>query len=54
MKPVTQDQINNEVLHHIQIDPHKRASGLSDFILGAQDGLGQRAWGCAGHRCRHK
>jgi predicted membrane protein (TIGR00267 family) len=39
MKPATQDQIINEVLHHIQTDPHKRASGLSDFILGAQDGL---------------
>jgi predicted membrane protein (TIGR00267 family) len=39
MKPATQDQLINEVLHHIQTDPHKRASGLSDFILGAQDGL---------------
>jgi len=39
MKPVTQDQLINEILHHIQTDPHKRASGLSDFILGAQDGL---------------
>jgi predicted membrane protein (TIGR00267 family) len=39
MKPVTQDQIINEVLHHTQTDPHKQASGLSDFILGAQDGL---------------
>jgi VIT1/CCC1 family predicted Fe2+/Mn2+ transporter len=39
MKPVSQDQIINEVMHHIQTDPHKRASGLSDFILGAQDGL---------------
>jgi vacuolar iron transporter family protein len=39
MKPATQDQIINEVLHHIQTDPHKQASGLSDFILGAQDGL---------------
>lgn len=26
-------------MHHTQTDPHKRASGLSDFILGAQDGL---------------
>lgn len=33
------DQIINEVLHHTQTDPHRRASGLSDFILGAQDGL---------------
>ncbi len=39
MKPSMQDQLINEVLHHIQTDPHKRASGLSDFILGAQDGL---------------
>ena len=39
MKPVTHDQIINEVLHHLQTDPHKRATGLSDFILGAQDGL---------------
>jgi vacuolar iron transporter family protein len=35
----THDQLINEVLHHIQADPHKRAPGLSDFILGAQDGL---------------
>jgi vacuolar iron transporter family protein len=39
MKPATQDQLINEILHHIQTDPHKRANGLSDFILGAQDGL---------------
>jgi len=39
MKPATQDQLINEVLHHIQTDPHKKASGLSDFILGSQDGL---------------
>lgn len=39
MEPITHDQIINEVLHHTQTDPHKRASGLSDFILGAQDGL---------------
>jgi vacuolar iron transporter family protein len=36
---VMQDKIINEVLHHIQTDPHKQATGLSDFILGAQDGL---------------
>lgn len=29
----------NEVLHHTHRDPHRRASSLSDFILGAQDGL---------------
>lgn len=39
MDPVTHDQIINEVLHHLKTDPHKQASGLSDFILGAQDGL---------------
>jgi VIT1/CCC1 family predicted Fe2+/Mn2+ transporter len=39
MDPITYDQIINEVVHHTQTDPHKRASGLSDFILGAQDGL---------------
>jgi predicted membrane protein (TIGR00267 family) len=39
MIPITHDQIINEVLHHTQTDPHKRGSGLSDFILGAQDGL---------------
>jgi len=39
MDPISFDQIIQEVLHHTQTDPHKRASGLSDFILGAQDGL---------------
>jgi predicted membrane protein (TIGR00267 family) len=39
MDPILHDQIINEVLHHTQTDPHRRASGLSDFILGAQDGL---------------
>jgi len=39
MKSNLHDQIINEVLHHTQTDPHRRASGLSDFILGAQDGL---------------
>ncbi len=39
MKPATQDELINEILHHIQTDPHKRGAGLSDFILGAQDGL---------------
>jgi len=36
---ISHDQLIDEVLHHVQTDPHKRASGLSDFILGAQDGL---------------
>lgn len=38
-KLITHDQLINEVLHHTKTDPHKAASGLSDFILGAQDGL---------------
>ena len=29
----------DEVLHHLHRDPHHRESSLSDFILGAQDGL---------------
>lgn len=29
----------DEILHHTHRDPHQRASSLSDFILGAQDGL---------------
>ena len=29
----------NDVLHHTHIDPHRQATSLSDFILGAQDGL---------------
>ena len=33
------DSLHDELFHHTQTDPHKRASGLSDFILGAQDGL---------------
>ncbi len=28
-----------EFLHHTQGDPHRRENSLSDFILGAQDGL---------------
>ncbi|MFN8411747.1 MAG: VIT1/CCC1 transporter family protein [Anaerolineales bacterium] len=28
-----------EIIHHTHHDPHRRASSLSDFILGAQDGL---------------
>lgn len=31
--------MNEEIMHHTRVDPHKRGSGLSDFILGAQDGL---------------
>lgn len=31
--------LHTELLHHTHTDPHKRGSGLSDFILGAQDGL---------------
>jgi VIT1/CCC1 family predicted Fe2+/Mn2+ transporter len=29
----------DELSHHTHGDPHRRASSLSDFILGAQDGL---------------
>ena len=29
----------DELSHHIHGDPHRRATGLSNFILGAQDGL---------------
>ncbi|MCA2000727.1 MAG: VIT1/CCC1 transporter family protein [Chloroflexi bacterium] len=39
MKPATHDDLINEVLHHVKTDPHSGISGLSDFILGAQDGL---------------
>lgn len=28
-----------ELKHHDHIDPHKRSSGLSDIILGGQDGI---------------
>lgn len=33
------DTLIHEHFHHDYTDPHKRAAGLSDFILGAQDGL---------------
>ncbi len=39
MQTISHDPLLNEILHHTHTDPHKRASGLSDFILGAQDGL---------------
>ena len=32
-------QAVKDVLHHTMGDPHRRESSLSDFILGAQDGL---------------
>ncbi len=35
----THNPLLDEVLHHLHRDPHRRASSLSDFILGAQDGL---------------
>lgn len=35
----TLNPLLDEVLHHTHGDPHRRASSLSDFILGAQDGL---------------
>lgn len=30
---------HDELDHHTHIDPHRRASGLADVILGGQDGL---------------
>lgn len=30
---------DEQVTYHTRIDPHRRASGLSDVILGGQDGL---------------
>jgi predicted membrane protein (TIGR00267 family) len=39
METTPHDPLHHEILHHTLTDPHKRASGLSDFILGAQDGL---------------
>jgi VIT1/CCC1 family predicted Fe2+/Mn2+ transporter len=35
----TRDLLLDEIIHHTDRDPHRRASSLSDFILGAQDGL---------------
>jgi len=35
----TNRTLHEELIHHTSIDPHKQGSGLSDFILGAQDGL---------------
>ena len=39
MKPSANRTLHEEIFHHSYTDPHKRGSGLSDFILGAQDGL---------------
>lgn len=39
MNTTIQRTIHEELFHHNHTDPHKRGSGLSDFILGAQDGL---------------
>ncbi|HEY5983380.1 MAG TPA: VIT1/CCC1 transporter family protein [Anaerolineales bacterium] len=33
------DPLLDDMLHHTRHDPHRRASSLSDLILGAQDGL---------------
>ena len=35
----THNPLLDELLHHMHRDPHHRASSLSDFILGAKDGL---------------
>ncbi|MCL4269602.1 MAG: VIT1/CCC1 transporter family protein [Anaerolineales bacterium] len=39
METMAQKSLHEEMIHHNHTDPHKRGSGLSDFILGAQDGL---------------
>jgi predicted membrane protein (TIGR00267 family) len=39
MNTMTHRTLHEELIHHNNVDPHKRGSGLSDFILGAQDGL---------------
>lgn len=39
MNTAIRKTIHEELFHHNHTDPHKRGSGLSDFILGAQDGL---------------
>lgn len=39
MDTITHRNLHEELFHHNHTDPHKRGSGLSDFILGAQDGL---------------
>ncbi len=36
---MTAKTFHEEMIHHSHTDPHRRGSGLSDFILGAQDGL---------------
>lgn len=37
--PHVLNPVLDDILHHTRHDPHRRASSLSDFILGAQDGL---------------
>jgi VIT1/CCC1 family predicted Fe2+/Mn2+ transporter len=39
MSPTQFNPLLDEILHHMHKDPHRRGSSLSDFILGAQDGL---------------
>jgi len=39
MDTILQKTIHEEIFHHNHTDPHKSGAGLSDFILGAQDGL---------------
>jgi len=36
---MTTNSFHEELQHHNHTDPHKSGAGLSDFILGAQDGL---------------
>jgi predicted membrane protein (TIGR00267 family) len=33
------DPHHEDLMHHTQADPHRRASSISDIILGGQDGL---------------
>jgi predicted membrane protein (TIGR00267 family) len=39
MDSINHRTLHEELFHHNHTDPHKSGSGLSDFILGAQDGL---------------
>jgi VIT1/CCC1 family predicted Fe2+/Mn2+ transporter len=39
MSPTQYNPLLDDILHHMHRDPHRRTTSLSDFILGAQDGL---------------
>ena len=38
-KTIAQESHPDDLLHHDHADPHRQASGISDIILGGQDGL---------------